>query len=459
MVEKPDIGGQYYVATWGSDMNPGTFDKPWRTWQRAFSRAKAGDTVYFRGGIYYDDKDVAAVRHEPASSGNWGFNGTADNYIHFFNYPGEVPVLDGKNRTPAHWNTAMIFDGSAYIHLRGLTVRNFDQIVAADPATGISAWGVSNMIFEQIVVHNIGGPGIFYMSGLGYRQYPHIEYDTTIFLNCDFFNNEDPLEGSAGIGGKADGLWYGGGRGAFCIIDGCRAWNNSDGGFDTAGDATIVIRNSWAFLNIHEHGDGTGFKFGSPSSRNPVYGQIIRYVYNNIAAWNEWGFTENNRSVGGLNCHVFNNIAYDNEELGFIGFKHEYGDTMQNVYYNNISYVNRYYQDWLRNGVLFASDKVHGYEGSNNTWDHPSRRNPMYIDIQDSDFHGGLDSVTIVSQMTAPRKSDGSLPDITVFRLSEESIFKGNGTYVGMSQNPDIGVDWEYFDRTKGSTLLHLQKR
>lgn len=40
----------YFVApTGGSDTNPGTKDRPWATWQKAFNSAIAGDTVYFRG--------------------------------------------------------------------------------------------------------------------------------------------------------------------------------------------------------------------------------------------------------------------------------------------------------------------------------------------------------------------------------------------------------------------------
>ena len=48
-------GGVYYVSPdtlIANDNNPGTFDQPWRTWQKAFSEAQPGDTVYFRGGVY-----------------------------------------------------------------------------------------------------------------------------------------------------------------------------------------------------------------------------------------------------------------------------------------------------------------------------------------------------------------------------------------------------------------------
>ena len=45
----------YYVApSGGSDGNAGTnISAPWATWQKAFNTAMAGDTVYFRGGVWY----------------------------------------------------------------------------------------------------------------------------------------------------------------------------------------------------------------------------------------------------------------------------------------------------------------------------------------------------------------------------------------------------------------------
>ena len=43
----------YYVAPDGDDQNPGTKEKPWSSWARAFKNLKAGDTLYVGGGVYY----------------------------------------------------------------------------------------------------------------------------------------------------------------------------------------------------------------------------------------------------------------------------------------------------------------------------------------------------------------------------------------------------------------------
>ena len=42
----------YYVATSGSDANPGTLTQPWRTIQKAAATLQAGDAVYIRAGTY-----------------------------------------------------------------------------------------------------------------------------------------------------------------------------------------------------------------------------------------------------------------------------------------------------------------------------------------------------------------------------------------------------------------------
>ena len=90
--EKPNpYAKTYYVATNGDDNGQGTFYSPWATWQKAFVWAKAGDTVYIRGGIYYVTDEVGGC--------DLTTSGTQENYINIFNYPGETPVLDGINYT------------------------------------------------------------------------------------------------------------------------------------------------------------------------------------------------------------------------------------------------------------------------------------------------------------------------------------------------------------------------
>jgi hypothetical protein len=49
-----DSSTDHYVATTGSDKNPGTIDSPFRTIQHCGSTAAPGDTCWIRGGTYYE---------------------------------------------------------------------------------------------------------------------------------------------------------------------------------------------------------------------------------------------------------------------------------------------------------------------------------------------------------------------------------------------------------------------
>ena len=51
----------FYVSPSGSDSNPGTIDKPFKTWQKLSSVLKAGDTGYIRGGTYTSPLSPAQV--------------------------------------------------------------------------------------------------------------------------------------------------------------------------------------------------------------------------------------------------------------------------------------------------------------------------------------------------------------------------------------------------------------
>ena len=68
----------YYVAPNGSDGNPGSLSRPWKTLQHAADRVAAGDTINVRAGNY--------------AGGNFETSGTATRPI----------VLRGVSRRSAH---------------------------------------------------------------------------------------------------------------------------------------------------------------------------------------------------------------------------------------------------------------------------------------------------------------------------------------------------------------------
>ena len=53
-------GTCWYVATDGSDDNPGTISEPFKTFRPAVAQASPGDTIYVRGGTYTDEHAMAS---------------------------------------------------------------------------------------------------------------------------------------------------------------------------------------------------------------------------------------------------------------------------------------------------------------------------------------------------------------------------------------------------------------
>jgi len=66
-------------------------------------------------------------------------------------------------------------------------------------------------------------------------------------------------------GGKADGFQINGapGKVAMVYFDRCRAWNNSDDGWDFLDNTRGVVDSCWAWNNGYDtDGSGQGFKAG-----------------------------------------------------------------------------------------------------------------------------------------------------------------------------------------------------
>ena len=120
----------------------------------------------------------------------------------------------------------------------------------------------SNDIFESLNLHHNSGTGLFIGNGMGGH----------LVLNCDAHDNYDP-NSSQGNGQNADGFGvHYQTAGARTIIRGCRAWWNSDDGYDLINhEVPVTVENSWAMGNGYANygttnppdGNGNGFKMGS----------------------------------------------------------------------------------------------------------------------------------------------------------------------------------------------------
>jgi uncharacterized protein YjdB len=426
----------YYVSPTGTDgpyPTRGTITNPWGTFQYAFDNAFAGDTVYFRGGVWYP---TSYALHDPTQA--HGHNGTFSHPICFFNYPGEEPIFDASKFSIVIDYTILV-DHSTYIKFRGITIVNHRQVSAGQTIVGMTLANGGTYYMDRMVSHNNGGHGFQAMG-----------YDTLYYSNCDSHNNSDTLTG----GNTADG--FAGGSGGtvndtskITYFIGCRAWQNADDGFDLGTTKQFLLSNCWAFLNgdrsLGPDTEGDGIKTNISNVRVPGK----RRIQNSISVFNQGGaFSHQNLTdpFQGPVADWVNNTAYkchDGYFFPFGNFNQSLGGGRVN-FRNNIVYKMDSYMI-----IPFSWTDMTYVAQQNNSiimkMDYPYYNNWSSVSVTDADFIT-TDSITGVAQMKAARKPDGSLPDMTFLKLAATSDLIDKGANVGLpfsGSAPDLGA-FEY---------------
>ena len=413
-VGSPAAGRTYYVAPNGSDSATGTQTAPWASIAHAQAVVQAGDTVYFRGGTYaYSRANKGCTSQtDKVDAITLSKSGSSGNLIHYWAYPGERPVFDFSRVKDDCRIKGFDVTGS-WINLKGLEVTGVPQ----NNNLNHESWGIwvsgSDNLFELINAHHNMGPGLFIQDGGG-----------NLVLDSDSHDNYDPHT-SNGAGESADGF------GAHIsanhpgtVFRGCRAWNNSDDGFDLINAfSSVTIENSWSWHNGYipgtntSSGNGNGFKMGG-------YGG---------------GYVSN-----GAKHTVRDSVAFNNKAAGFYANHH----TLANDYFNNTSYGNR--PDFnmlgvnsagkavglgnLRNNIAYTGPLLSNMTGTNasyNSWN-------LNVSLSDAQFR-----TVSTAGWDATRPADGSLPVRPNLRLAATSDLIDKGTNVGLpytGRAPDLGA-------------------
>jgi hypothetical protein len=420
---------EYYVSTTGSDSNPGTMDAPWATLQKGANTAVAGDTVWIRGGTY----KVTT----PASSGaglNFTKSGTSDtNRIKYWAYPGELPVIDFSGLVISTTGYTMGFNVTgSYLHFKGLEICNVPMNMYSN--NGISVGGSAAYdIFESLNMHHNSGNGIFIgnKSGGGH-----------LVLNCDAHDNYDP-NSNQGMGQNADGFGvHYQTSGATTIIRGCRAWWNSDDGYDLINqEVPVTVENSWAMGNGYANygttnpsdGNGNGFKMGSSKTG------VRHLVQGNVAWKNKASGFYANHSTGGNTW--YNNTSFQNgTQYNMLASPADMPDVtitlsgaLAHVMRNNIGFPNK-------------NSNMTGVDTMFNSWDLGlTPANGDFASVSDPSV-GGTGMSIESSGALGPRAPDGTMPKIDFLKLAMGSKFIDKGTDVGLpfvGTAPDLGA-YEY---------------
>jgi F5/8 type C domain/Right handed beta helix region/Protein of unknown function (DUF1565) len=111
----PSNGTTRYVATVGSDANPGTIDRPWRSITKALVAAGPGDRILVRAGTYAGTLGAGPSMGGPGPAVYASPKGTATAPITLEAYPGEKPVIAAMVSLPqARWfrMSGLVIDGT-----------------------------------------------------------------------------------------------------------------------------------------------------------------------------------------------------------------------------------------------------------------------------------------------------------------------------------------------------------
>lgn len=400
----------YYIAPNGADSAPGSLAAPFASLTRAQQAARSGDTIYIRGGAY-NNFTVASTD----ANYQYVVNITKSN-LRFVAYPGDArPVFDFSGVSPDALRVCAVqvtgsnntFEGFELTGIRAGTQKQCDT------------WRISGNgnTLRRIVNRDSQANGV-YIHGRGANN---------LVENCDSYN----LVGVAGSSaGNTDGFGcHSAGTGN--VFRGDRAWGNSDDGFDCISNSGggVIFDHCWAYDNGRLDGNKTGFKIGGFGASggafpDPPPVHTVRFCVSANNGAN--GFYANHQP--GQAANWLNNTAYNNRGANF-NMLEAIDTTPANASVPGTREV-------LHNNLAFTGTGMTNLDQTGDSVSHNWFTLPVTVNAAD---FVSLDP----TQLTLPRKADGSLPDIAFMHLNAGSDLIDAGRLVDLPFSgaaPDLGA-------------------
>jgi parallel beta-helix repeat protein len=253
----------YYVATDGSDSNPGTEEQPFQTLSRGIQDLGPGDTLYVKNGTY-----ESWGLYGPLSGTSW------DNPVTIAAYPGHSPVIVNPDQFPH----VLEFINDRYIVIDGffLNGTNAGTGIKIDTADHIR---IQNSEIAYAYV------GVFVTPGSDGNEFINLQVHdngTTDFDHGIYIASSDNL------------------------VEGCSIHDNAGWGVhlysSSGGVNNNIIRNNNIYNNGRSGVRGNGILLSSGSGNQ---------AYNNVV----WGNIGGIRLENASDTYLDNNTVYENRDF------------------------------------------------------------------------------------------------------------------------------------------------
>lgn len=464
----------YYLSTTGSDGNDGkSRETAFATLGAALQVVQAGDNVYILPGTYQITEEQISATSDPYKIVfNMNKSGELGKPIRYIGLTedGERPVFDMSAVNPTGYRVTAFYVTGSY-----LVFRNFEVIgiqVNITDHTQSENFRIRNghhNTFDNIACHDGMGIG-FYLTNNSHHN---------LFLNCDGYNNYDPVSEN-GKGGQNDafGCHVQAGNENNIFI-GCRAWNNSDDGYDLINCySPVTFCYSIAYKNGYDadgnaRQDGNGFKAGgygmsATEITLPADGAPRHVVNHCLAVQNKSNGIYSNHHLGGLdftyntsvNSRYYSNFAMVNRKGAAAS-----ENTDVNGYGHKLEY-NLSISQWDRHiGSINATDGQNTISGNSFTWDATEGK---WVNSYTATFVN-----TNNDRLKRARLANGMLDPATTLTVYQQTEYTGMGCDFsgyeaavakakqtsgageedGVVENTYIGeaTTWDFNDLTEGS--------
>ena len=301
-------GATYYVSLTGSDSNPGTLSKPFRTFSKAVSPLRPGDTLYIRGGLWTTQLDLQTKN----------ISGTSSAYIKIAGYPGEKATIRYAEPISPGYGPIKARGKRGYLIFENLVL---DGINAANKTGWQFPKENHHFILRNLEIKNFRFNALF------------IEANDIQVIGCTI---HDQISVSGATGERWYGIYFH--HGTNGLIQGNKIYNNPGGGMQVYPGpiSNLKVRGNAIYNNNRLASSSVGGIIVQGTSSTTVYNTQI---YNNLVYRN--GTSSSGNASGILmgpyasGTKIWNNTVYGNKTWGL-----QIGKASSTVLQNNISYGN-----------------------------------------------------------------------------------------------------------------------